>query len=446
MGMTHRISRVPRSRSEQPSGARALRVADALRVALQPIISVSTGAVLAVEALARFADRANTEAVFGWAYAEGLGPELEARCLEAALRRRQELPPTTLLSVNVSPNALPHVEERGIWHDDLRGVIVEVTEHEVNSPVDLSAHLDLLRARGAAIAIDDVSTGYAGLLRLAQMAPDYVKVDRQVVTGVADDAIQAAVLEALVTLSHRLGAAVIGEGVEDFADLGALSEHDVDYAQGFAIARPSAHRVAIAPDIIAACRANRRRVLGGVGSSARAVARTRDLYAVTAALASADRRHDIDAAIAAAAVDLGVDTIGVSILSGSMCLHEIASTDELDLHSYTLADYPATLAVMTGSGSLEVQLANPDADLAERTLMQQLGYASMLIVPVRQDGRAIGVLEFAHRSPRHWSAQEVAHACGLANHLSPVLRRIGVGETSSGPSAAIDLESRTTAV
>jgi GAF domain-containing protein len=57
--------------------------------------------------------------------------------------------------------------------------------------------------------------------------------------------------------------------------------------------------------------------------------------------------------------------------------------------------------------------------------MQRLGYASMLIVPVRHDGQAIGVLEFAHRTPRRWSAQDVAHARGLANHLSPVLRRLG---------------------
>jgi EAL domain-containing protein (putative c-di-GMP-specific phosphodiesterase class I) len=448
MGMPRRISRVPRTLSERPSGARGLRVAEDLRIALQPIISVSTGAVLAVEALARFTDRANAEAVFDWAHAEGLGSELEARCLEAALRRRHELPASTLLSVNVSPNALPYVEERGVWDDDLRGVIVEITEHEVNSPVDLSAHLDLLRARGAAIAIDDVSTGYAGLLRLAQMAPDYVKIDRQVVTGVADDVIQAAVLEALVTLSHRLGAAVIGEGVEDYTDLAALSEYDVDYAQGFAIARPTARRAPIPGDVVAACRANRRRVLGGVGTSAREVMRTRDVYAVTAALASADRRHDIDTAIAATAVDLGVDTIGVSILTGTLGLREIASTGELDPRSYALSDYPATLAVMNGSGTMEVQLADPDADFAERRLMQLLGYASMLLVPVGHGDQTIGVLEFAHNSPRRWSAQDIAHARGLANHLFPVLRRLGVGVASSGSPAArpVDLGSRTTAV
>lgn len=437
-----RLTCAPRSR--YPAASSLEPVSADVRIALQPIISVSTGSVLAFEALARFADKANTEAAFRAAYADGWGPALEAQCLRAALASRAELPEATLLSVNVSPNALDFAEAHDIWPDDLRGVVVEITEQEVTASIDLPAHLQLLRARGAAIAIDDVSTGYAGLLRLAQMAPDYVKVDRQVVTGVGSDVLRAAVLEALVTLSHRLGAAVIGEGVEGPADLAALSEYDVEYAQGFGIARPAWRASAIPVGIVAACRANRRRVLGGVASSGREVARTRDVYAVTAALASAGHRHDIDAAIAATARDLGVDTIGVSILTGSMCLREIASTEALDNESYALARYPMTAAVLNGAGPMEVQLSDLDADPAERALMRRLGHASMLLVSVVHAGRAIGVVEFAHRTPRRWTAQDVAHARGLAEHLSPVLRRLGVGAAPARLTSEVG--ARTTAV
>lgn len=423
MAMTRRVPTVSAIRAHR-SVPRPI-FADDLRIALQPIIAVSTGAVIAVEALARFADRANTEAVFDEARENGHAGELEAWCLRGALARRPELPSGTQLSVNVSPNALQYLEEHGSWPDDLRGVIVEITEQEVDDQIDLQSYLNRLRERGAAIAIDDVSTGYAGLLRLAQMAPDFVKVDRQVVTGVGQDVVQAAVLEALVTLSHRLGAAVIGEGVESLADLAALGDYDVDYAQGFAIARPAA-TVSIAPEIEVACRTNRRRVLGGIATSARAVARTRDLYAVTAALAAADRYRDIDAAIAATARELGVDLIGVSLLSSSgVYLSEIASTGVLDTAEYLLADYPATRSVMTSRHTLEVQLSDPGADDAERDLMRGLGQASMLLVPMIEDGTAIGIVEFAQNTPRRWTAQDVAHARGLAAHLSPVLRRLG---------------------
>jgi GAF domain-containing protein len=255
-----------------------------------------------------------------------------------------------------------------------------------------------------------------------------VKIDRQVVSGVGDSAAQAAVLEALVTLSHRLGAAVIGEGVEDLSDLDALGQFDVDYAQGYAIGEPAADLESIDPSVIAACRAGRRRVLRGTSSVAHAAARTRDVYAVTAALAGADHRHDIDAAIGAAAVDLGVDVIGVSILASGMNLREIASTSErLDTTMYTLTDYPATMAVFEGAGTTEVQIADPGSDPAELALMEALGHASLLLVPIYDGTRTIGVLEFAQRTAKRWSAQDIAHAKGLAEHVSPVLKRLGVG-------------------
>lgn len=406
------------------------------RIFLQPIVSVSTGVVLAVEALARFADGTDTEAVFAAAHAAGHGPALEALCLRAALRVRADLPSGMLLAVNVSPDALRHIASMELGQTELRGVIVEVTEQDVGSPLDLTEHLADLRERGAAVAIDDVSSGYAGLLRLAQMRPDYVKVDRNVVSGVGDSAAQAAVLEALVTLSHRLGAAVIGEGVEDLADLYALGEFDVDYAQGYGVARPAPEVRSIDPAVIAACRTGRQRLLRGPSAVGHAAARTRDVYAVTAALAGAGHQDDIDIAIGAAAADLGVDLIGVSILASGLNLREIASTGKpLDAKAYSLTDYPATLAVFDGAGATEIQIADPDGDPAERARMEALGHASLLLVAVYDGDQTIGVLEFAQRTAKRWSAQDVAHAQGLAEHVSRVLKRLGVGAVPAVDSA-----------
>ena len=77
--MTRRLSRVARVR---PHAAIANAAdADAPRIALQPIIATSTGSILAVEALARFADRANTEAVLRTAlrYYEAYPEEIDER-------------------------------------------------------------------------------------------------------------------------------------------------------------------------------------------------------------------------------------------------------------------------------------------------------------------------------------------------------------------------------
>ncbi|HEY2273388.1 MAG TPA: EAL domain-containing protein [Jatrophihabitantaceae bacterium] len=430
---------VARSRAAAPTALHAVEldpisVFGAPRIRTQPIISVPTGDVLAVEALSRFddTDGANTEDIFEAAHATGYGAALEAASLHAALRLRPHLPEGMLLSVNVSPNVLPYLDAAQFWPDEMQGVIVEITEQDSESPFELGEHLTDLRERGAAIAIDDVTTGYAGLLRLAHMQPDYVKVDRQVVDGLRNSPAQAAVLEALVTFSHRLGAAVIGEGVEDLDDLDALGEFDVDYAQGYAIGRPSTELEPIDPAVVAVCRSGRQRLLRGV-SSVRHAGSTRDVYAVTAALASAGHRNDISAAISATSTEIGVDVIGVSIVTG-MSVREIASTDDaLDPNVYSLLDYPATLAVLDGAGAVEIQVDDPNSDPAERSLMQSLGHASLLLVPVYDGTRTIGVLEFAHKTSRRWSTQDIAHAQGLAGHLSPVLHRLGVGSAVARP-------------
>jgi EAL domain-containing protein (putative c-di-GMP-specific phosphodiesterase class I) len=448
MGKTRRLPRVAtRARSRRglgeltdpnPGLADPITLFGTPHIVMQPIISVSTGAVLAVEALARFDDSggAGTEEIFEAAHVTGHGAALEAACLHAALRLRGVLPKGILLSVNVSPNVLQYLDMAQFWPDELQGVIVEITEQDSDSPIDLGQHLVDLRERGAAIAIDDVSTGYAGLMRLAQLRPDYVKVDRQVVAGVGESFTQAAVLEALVTFSHRLGAAVIGEGVEDLADLDALGDFDVDYAQGYAVARPTVGIEPIDEAVVATCRSGRQRLLRG-SSVRHAAASTRDVYAVTAALATAGHRNDIAAAIGATAADLGVDVIGVSIVASGLNLREIASTGEsLDTNVYSLIEYPATLAVIDGAGAMEVQVDDASSDPAERAVMLRLGHASLLLVPVHDGSRAIGVLEFAQRSPRRWNAQDIAHAQGLAEHLSPVLKRLGVGAVDGTRSAS----------
>lgn len=403
-------------------------------IVTQPIISVSTGAVHAVEALARFADGTAVEDVFAAAHAAGDGAQVEATCLAAALALRCRLPRHVRLSVNVSPDALAYVADRDVWPDDLHGIIVEVTEHAATHPDDLTDRLEALRARGAAIAIDDVSTGYAGLLRVARLRPEYVKVDRGVVSGIGDDAAQAAVLEALVTLSHRVGAAVIGEGVETLEDLETLSAFDVEFAQGFAVALPNAEIVTgVDDDVVAACRRGRYRMLTGGADHGRAVDQMRDVHAVTAILSATGGQRAIDDAITRTADRLSVDLLAVSVLVQGMSLSEIASTEALDPSVYALADYPTTLAVMRGGGTREIHAEDADAEAAEVALMREYRLVSLLLVPILDLGRTIGVLEVGHRSERRWSAQEVAQFQGLADNLAPVLRRLaGAGVPVTG--------------
>lgn len=235
-------------------------VLDGIEIVLQPIIAVADGSVVAAEALARFPSLPGiaTDSVFETAHASGYGFALEAASLRAALDRRADLPDGAQLSINLSPDVLAHPAIISCLSQDLGGVIIEVTEQNATRPDSTRNSLLRLRQRGARIAVDDVSTGYAGLLRLATLCPDYVKVDRQVITGVRDSFTQSVVLDTLVELSHRLGAAVIGEGVEDLDDLAALGEFRVDYAQGWAIGRPAAQLAPIPSGVLETCQARHR--------------------------------------------------------------------------------------------------------------------------------------------------------------------------------------------
>jgi GAF domain-containing protein len=318
------------------------------------------------------------------------------------------------------------------WPPDLDGVIVEVTEHRAHRPAALQDELAQLRLRGAAIAVDDVGTGYAGLLRLAMMRPDYVKLDRTVVAGVRDSDAQCAVLEALVTFSHRMGAAVIGEGVESLADLAALAEFDVDYGQGWAIGRPGRELTPIRPMVVTACHRARGRLLqrrmdprpqGGGGSNS--TASTRRMHAVMSAVYNASGLAELHAAAAEAAGELGVDVIAVSVIGSDDILREVSSFGEvLDTTGYRLEDYPLTANVLRTGQSVEVHIADADADAAEVALLRRLNGASLLMIPLTVGDRPIGVLELMQRRHRRWTTEDLAHARGLATHLGHALGRL----------------------
>jgi EAL domain-containing protein (putative c-di-GMP-specific phosphodiesterase class I) len=422
----------PASKAPAPSAPRpevdVTAVLDGLEIVFQPIVDVATGGLFAMEALARFhhAPGMPVDQVFAQAHEAGFGYTLETACVRAAMARRGELPAGVRLSVNVSPDVVHHPAVAKCWTEDLEGVIVEITEHKSSNQIALRDQLSWLRLRGAQIAVDDVSTGYAGLLRLASMRPNIVKIDRSVVAGVHDSAAQSAVLEALVTFSHRIGAAVIGEGVETLDDLTALAEFDVDFGQGWAVGKPATSAGPISHRVMATCQQARKHILQRHTTGGPMASNAQAMHAVTSVLSNATGVAEIHGAVAQAARELGVDVIGVSVLGADRQLREITSSGAaIDPTVYPLAEYPTTEAVLQTGNTMEIHVDDPHADAAERRTMERLGQASLLIIPFTVDGQPVGVLEFAHRTHRRWTSHDIAHGRGLAAHLGNAFLRIG---------------------
>jgi diguanylate cyclase (GGDEF)-like protein len=400
------------------------RGTNAIRPVFQPVLELATGRVCGYEALARVDGDAvrRPDQWFAQAHRAGLGAELEALALRAALAVPGR-PAGTFLALNVSPRALlaPPVAEA--LPEDLSGYVVELTEHELfTADPALEACLGELRARGARVALDDAGAGYAGLQQLIRVAPDILKIDRSLVHGAHSDSSRYALLEALVSFAGTTGAAVCGEGVEDLADLQALADLDATYAQGYALARPADPWAPLSSDVAATSEMRSGvRVASDAVSGGALWARTLaelgdDLADVTntSELASVGRR----AARVLAAEDVSL----MWVVDGYL---ELLS-DNVDSpgERWSLSDYPATERLMDTHTPGQVIVGDSESDPTELAELERLGYGALLMVPVRVGSGGRALVEVYREHPQAFTSAEVDRARVVAQQFGPVLARL----------------------
>jgi diguanylate cyclase (GGDEF)-like protein/PAS domain S-box-containing protein len=116
---------------------------------------------------------------------------------------------------------------------------LEITESvAMDNPETAAATLRGLKALGVRISIDDFGTGHSSLGYLTRFPIDALKIDRSFVSGVAVNANDASIAQAVIRLSHALGLTVIAEGVEEAAQADLLACQGCDEMQGYYLARP----------------------------------------------------------------------------------------------------------------------------------------------------------------------------------------------------------------
>lgn len=210
----------------------------------QPIVDVVQGGTAGYEALSRFTDPEGPTSPEEWftaAVLAGYAGKLEALVLSETLQRRETLPGGTFMSVNVSPHAFtaPEVLEVLDHYEDLSRVIFEITEQAPVEDYDrLVAQLNRLRDRGAMIGVDDTGAGYASLSHLLALHPEFVKLDRKLITDLHEDPHRAAAVSALGAFATAFDAWLIAEGVERYEELERLIELGVPLVQGYLLGRP----------------------------------------------------------------------------------------------------------------------------------------------------------------------------------------------------------------
>lgn len=231
---------------------RALRPG-AIRAVFQPIVRLRGGDTIGYEALSRFdveplepgADGSidevpDTQGWFDLASELDRRVELEVASWEA-ISAAGAPPDGGLLFVNTSPAALADPRVRAARDLLPPRVVLELSEHDAVADYDaLRTVLAEWTVRGDRLAIDDAGAGYASLRHVLQLAPDYVKLDRSLISGIDHDPNRRALAAALVAYGRDVGTSIIAEGVERGEEMLVLRSAGVGFAQGYLLARPDA--------------------------------------------------------------------------------------------------------------------------------------------------------------------------------------------------------------
>ncbi len=215
-----------------------------IRPHFQPLIDLERGTVAGYEMLARFEHPVGGSPAEWFAAASELGTvgELDAAVLGLARRALRTLPPNTFLSVNVTGTG---VTSEAVLSEITRGprlepLVIEITEQsEIDDFERLAASAALFRERGAMLAIDDAGAGYASLQRIIAVRPQFIKLDRSLITDIHGDDVKAAATEMMGALASRMDAWIVAEGVERLGELERLLQMRVPLAQGYLFAKPT---------------------------------------------------------------------------------------------------------------------------------------------------------------------------------------------------------------
>ncbi|MCA9567004.1 MAG: EAL domain-containing response regulator [Myxococcales bacterium] len=118
-------------------------------------------------------------------------------------------------------------------------VVLEITERSsIQELAGWEASVEGLREAGFALAVDDLGAGYSALRMLADVRPDYIKLDRSLITGLHRSPRMQRLVQLLATFGEATGARVIAEGIEDAEELAAVRDAGIDLVQGYFVAPP----------------------------------------------------------------------------------------------------------------------------------------------------------------------------------------------------------------
>jgi EAL domain-containing protein (putative c-di-GMP-specific phosphodiesterase class I) len=216
-------------------------------VEYHPIVVAATGEVYGYEALSRGSLRGlrSPEVLFGVAEEANLIWELSRLCRRRAIEGLAvNLEPHHLLFLNIDPHDFRDptfryldLDELGIEHPER--IVLEITERTaITDYPAFQEYLRTFRERGFRFAVDDAGSGYAGLGSIANLSPDYIKLDLSLISGIDTNFMKQNLVETMVTFANEHGIKVIAEGVEREEEYETIKALGLHFAQGFLFHQP----------------------------------------------------------------------------------------------------------------------------------------------------------------------------------------------------------------
>lgn len=228
---------------------------EGIGVAYQPVVSLSTGAVVSIEALARWQHPLkgviHPDEFIPLAEETGLifdlGRDvLTKACIAARSWQMHFGERAPRVGVNLSAMQLEDptcvdmlVEVLGETGLDASSLVLEITESAVmgDSP-QLHAAIEGIAALGIRLAVDDFGKGWSSLSYLARFPLHELKIDRTFVEGMTTTPADRSIVASVIQLAHELGLVVVAEGIEYRSQLDELTALGCDEGQGYHLFRP----------------------------------------------------------------------------------------------------------------------------------------------------------------------------------------------------------------
>jgi len=228
----------------------------------QPVVRLDDLVVVAHEGLIRLrGDDCSPLQLLEMARTSGRLGELETLAARVVAQGYDYLKPGVHLTINLSAQAilqnavrpddiLASLSAAGM---DLGRFVVELTEHDiVDDSAQLAEAVGFLRASGIRIALDDFGNGHSNFEMWHQISPEFVKIDRYLVDGIARSAGKLAIVKAIICVAATLGAELIAEGIETQDDLVVVRDLGIGYGQGYLLGRPQPQPVHDVPTQVGA--------------------------------------------------------------------------------------------------------------------------------------------------------------------------------------------------